>query len=142
MKQQKEITSPELKALDALLNITVAEDEETHPQDGTLNLNQFRYDRICGITNLLLNCIFIKKYLGEKHLAGLVDSIEWDHLYSNFSRFDPRNGTLQDVTPALKLLEAEAWCAGRVSGISFGEHGRYGAGWLLSGTADRANDRN
>lgn len=104
LKQQKEITSPELKALDALLNITVAEDEETHPQDGTLNLNQFRYDRICGITNLLLNCIFIKKYLGEEHLAGLVDSIEWDHLYSNFSRFDPRNGTLQDVTPALKLL--------------------------------------
>lgn len=66
----------------------------------------FHFDRICDIVNLILNCLLLKSYLclDDEAVSRLVNSVEWDHLCGNYSRFDPIEGKITDIKPALRAL--------------------------------------
>ena len=103
-QQEENIISSARISLAAFLDIEIITDNTTGTSDERSNLNRFRYDRVFNIVNLFLNCLFIKKFLGPENSVLIAKAIEWDHLSSNFSRFDPESGLLQDVRPALELL--------------------------------------
>lgn len=70
------------------------------------NSNCLHFDRICDIVNLILNCLLLKSYLclNDEEVSLLVDSVEWDHLCGNYSRFDPIEGKITSIKPALRAL--------------------------------------
>ena len=66
----------------------------------------FEYDRICGINNLILNCAMVKAFWPQIDLDWnlLSEYIDWLQLNSNYNRFDPETGTLQDQQAALQAI--------------------------------------
>lgn len=66
----------------------------------------FEYDRICGINNLILNCAMVKAFWPTINLSWSVLSnhIDWVQLNSNYNRFDPETGSLQDQQAALQAI--------------------------------------
>lgn len=99
--------------LRGFLNI-LPDDPEINPQDEAqegLAWNMetvalFDYDRICGINNLFLNCLLIKNFwpsIGE-NWNWLKEAVDWQQLNSNYRRFDPETGELQDQRKALEAI--------------------------------------
>ena len=95
------------------LNI-LPDDPEINPLDETQedpawdlkSVALFDYDRICGINNLFLNCLLTKRFWPSMSLSWdqLKEAVDWQQLNSNYRRFDPKTGQLEDQGKALEAI--------------------------------------